>query len=127
MYRLVPDPTGYVIVRRKFDASPFAGGRVRLSAFLRTESVVRRQAVMMLLALNTAPRIEIAGTSAWERHELVMDVPQGARWVLAQVRLQGAGTVWASEVTLAKVDASVPLSEPTGAPREGPSNMGFEK
>jgi hypothetical protein len=116
---LAGKPSGRLIVRRRFAGQAYAGRRVRLTAYLRRESV-SHQAVFTVLTFTEGPHIEVAGTSGWLRHGFVVDVPPGAQWVQAEFRLEGAGTLWVSDVRLDRVSTALPLT------LQAPANLDFQ-
>src|SRR5208283_1761094 len=71
---LVARPTGSVKVVQSFIAKPYLGKRVRLTAFVKSEAVVRR-AALDLVASFGAGSAKVTGTTPWKKYELVVDVP----------------------------------------------------
>ena len=122
---LVAHPSGVITVYQKFDAVPYQGKRVRLTAFLRTEAVIHR-ATLSLGATSPAlagqsASVEVSGTTPWKKYELVADVPGAADLIEFLVTLDGAGTVWADDFAFEQVDKSVPVTV------RQPENLDFTK
>jgi hypothetical protein len=71
----------------------------------------------------------IKGTTAWTRHEVVLDVAPNAKNLAFGILLDGTGAAWIDEVGFEVVDKSVAT---TGTPAgeelaAEPANLDFEK
>jgi hypothetical protein len=117
---LVAHPSGAIAVFQGFDAVRYRGQRVRLTAFLRSETVASRGHLGLSMSGNNL-RVEVSGTSSWKRYELVADVPRAARSIEILVVLEGTGTLWADDFTFEQVNNSVPLTP------KAPDNLSFTK
>jgi hypothetical protein len=132
----VPSPTRHGLLGQVVDAGDYAGKRVRFSAFVRTEKVVRWCGLFMridgqdrdpkrALVTDGMERRPIRGTSGWTPIEVVLDVPAEASQIAFGASLTGAGSVWIDQVRLEVVDRSVPTTD-VRPPRK-PQNTGFEE
>ena len=122
---LVSDPSGSASVAQEFDARQYRGARVRLTGYLRTTRVAT-QASLGLSALGgdidfpQSSAVAVSGTKLWQRHEVVMDVPDTAGLIRILVDLTGAGSLWAANLGFERVSSQVPLTEP-----RRPQNLSF--
>ena len=116
---LVERPTGAVTVFQRFQAKRYQGGRVRLTAFLRSEAV--SGAFVALGTEGADATTDVSGTTGWKKYELVMDIPRRCESITVFLTLRGSGTIWADDFRFEQVDSSVPVSV-----RE-PMNLDFTK
>ena len=91
-----------------FDASLYQGKRVKLSASVKTKSVVNQSGLSLavydgsnraLTRDNMANR-PISGTVDWTKHDLVLDVPEHALKITIGAWTKGTGSIWMSQLTL---------------------------
>jgi len=98
---------------------------VRLTGFLRTARVAT-QANLGLVATGgemDAPHsssIAVSGTKPWQKHEIVMDIPDTAGLIRIVVSLLGTGSAWAANLGFESVSAQTPLTSP-----RRPQNLSF--
>src|ERR1700722_9466943 len=78
---LVSTPKGFVALAQWSSPRPYAGKRVRLSAFVKTENVVGSAGLWMRLdgggarqAFDNMNDRPLQGTHDWTRYEIVLDV-----------------------------------------------------
>jgi len=122
---------GFGTLMQDFSAEKYAGKRVRLSAFAKSEDVedwaglwMRVDKGSQSVAFDNMQDRPIKGTTGWKAYEVVLDVPQDATGIFFGVLLTKTGTVWLNSVKFEVVGQDVPV---TGkAKREGPTNLGFE-
>ncbi|MGE5360602.1 MAG: hypothetical protein ACM3NQ_16425, partial [Bacteroidales bacterium] len=99
-------------------AGAYLGKRVRLSAYIRTESAADGVSLSIgavnpnkvLLGLGTAEPVR--GTTDWTKQDIVLDVPQQSVTLWCDVTLQGTGKAWLDGVTLETVGLNVPVTAP---------------
>jgi hypothetical protein len=137
---------GFGAVVQRLSAAEYAGRRVVLSGWLKTE---RAEAAQLWLRVDAGATIvgfdnmddrPVSGTEPWTRYQLALDVPRNASVVAFGVLLHGSGRAWADDLALtfgderdvASTDMLPPdkvwrsLSPgPGGLPRR-PTNLGFE-
>jgi hypothetical protein len=113
-----PTDTGYGTFMQAFGAGAFQGKRLRFSAVVRTEGVegwaglwmrVEGEGKEPLAFDNMQPRA-LVGTTPCKRYDVVLDVPQEARSIMAGLLLSGTGKAWLGSVRFETVDASVPVT-----------------
>lgn len=93
---------GYASLDQELAGAEFAGKRVRLSGYVRTEGIAAGGADLWWAVLNKDGSVSYADTSAqgatgttpWTRHTLELDVRADADIVLFGVELYGNGTAW---------------------------------
>jgi hypothetical protein len=106
---LVARPTGSVKVVQSFIAKPYLGKRVRLTAFVKSEAVVRRAALDLVASFDAATA-KVAGTTSWKKYEVVVNVPAASDTIRIMLMLEGAGALWADDFTFEQVGSSVPIT-----------------
>ena len=79
------------------------------------------------LAFDNMHDRPLRGSPDWQRHDVVLDVPQEAMGIFFGVLLTGSGTVWLSDVKFETVGLDVP---PTGMTQrqpiaDAPTNLDF--
>jgi hypothetical protein len=115
----------------------YAGKRLRLSGYVRSEKVQSGWAGLWLridgpmqavLGFDNMQSRPIKGTQDWTRCEIVLDVPTTAVALAYGLLLDGDGVVWLDDLKFEVVPSTVPV---TGVPSLGlgrsPQNLDFEK
>lgn len=131
------DQEGFGTLMQNFAAAKFAGQRVRMSGYVKSENVTRWAGLWVrvdgsgaqpqVLAFDNMQSRPIKGTTDWQRYEVVLDVPASAQGIALGILLEGPGEVWLNGVAFDIVDASVPVTDmkiPSAAP-DGPRNLSF--
>lgn len=145
---VVPAPSGFGALMQVIAADAYRGRRVRFTGWLRGSELTGTAAVWLraddacdrVVAFDNSERSSVPGTSSWQRHEVVLDIPGEARTLSLGTLLSRGGTVWVSgarfeivadsvAVTAAAIpaeDACRPASVRTGqAYASAPVNLGF--
>ena len=78
-----------------------------------------------LLAFDNMQDRPIKGTTAWQRYEVVLDVPDSALGVYLGVLIDGPGEVWLNSNELQIVNTSIPTTGRNSAMPDGPRNLNF--
>jgi hypothetical protein len=113
-------PEGYGMIFNHMGPRRFVGKRVRMSAYIKTERVTEWAGMMMrldgkkqndFLGFDNMHERPIQGTTEWQRYEIVLDVPKGAKNLVFGMLLTGPGKAWLDDVKLDVVGSNVP---PTG-------------
>jgi hypothetical protein len=96
---------------------PYLGRRARLSAYVRTENVVKQAGLFLTAAAGgTTAALDnmwdrpITGTTGWKNYDLVIDVPSSATNVSFGIFMDGAGKAWIDGVTLEVVGPDVAVT-----------------
>ena len=125
---------GFGTLMQEFTADKYAGKRLRLSAFVKSEDVkdwaglwMRVDKEAKSVAFDNMENRSIKGTTGWQHYEVVLDVPQDATGIFFGVLLSGSGAVWLNDVKFEVVGSNVPTTGAAGAPqRPEPVNLGFD-
>jgi len=116
-------------------ANRYRGKRIRLSAWLKTESAAAtglwlscNDEQWFVLNADMMDGRQVRGTTPFTRYDLVIDVPEKAMEVRFGARLQGTGKVWIDDFRLDEVERSTPLTGLAGsAANDAPTNLSFEE
>lgn len=131
----VADTGGFGTLSQAFRADKYAGKRLRLSAFAKSDGVVDGAGLWLrvdkdkdIVAMDNMQDRPIKGTTGWQKYELVLDVPQDATGIFFGVLLSGQGTVWLNSAKFEVVGANVPTTGgKMGKLPDEPTNLDFEK
>lgn len=126
---------GFGTLMQTFSAEQFLGKRVRMTGFVRAESVEGRAGLWMRvdgterasLSFDNMQERPIRGTLPWQRYEIVLDVPPESASISFGVLLGGKGKVYVDDFAFEEVARSV---ETTGIVKRLPAtpvNLAFER
>ncbi|HMF41045.1 MAG TPA: hypothetical protein VKQ32_10125 [Polyangia bacterium] len=127
-----PDPSGFGSLMQVASADKFHGKRIRMSGWVKAENVKRSAGLWMRvdgpsqdpkqsLAFDAMNDRKINGTRAWQRYEIVLDVPNDATDIAFGATLSGAGAIWIDDIRFEEVGRDVPTTAPPP-----PRNLDFE-
>lgn len=127
---------GFGTLMQTVNAQPYRGKRVRMSAWVRSE-ISRGTAGLWFrvdgksgtaTAFDNMDDRPITGTTAWTRHEIVLDVNEDSALLAFGVLLAGEGAVYVDDFALEIVDASVATTDMLSRSKAAtmPVNLGFE-
>lgn len=129
---IAPAPGGAGVLMQRVPADAYRGKRVRFSASVRTEGVVRWAGLWMKVdrpdardPFDNMQDRPLGGTRDWERHAVVLDVPEDARAIELGLLQDGAGTSWIDEASFEVVGDDVAVTEVSQRPIEA-RDLGFE-
>jgi hypothetical protein len=103
-------------------ADAFRGTRVRMSGWVRADSVADSAGLWMRvdgpdtrktqhsLSFDNMENRPIKGTSDWTRYEIVLDVPPESVEIAFGILLADTGEVWLDDVQFVKVGNDVPTT-----------------
>jgi erythromycin esterase len=99
-------------VSQSFPAGMFVGDRLRLSGWIRTDSIANGQAAFWLrvdgveyyLAMDNMQGRGPSGRTEWQRYEVVVPVEEGARRIVFGAIVSGAGTAWFDGLALERLE-----------------------
>lgn len=114
----ITDTSAFAGIVQQLSAASYRGKRVRLSGFVRTDSVARGKGAGLWMRVDAADRTVAfdnmidfgrarTGSTPWSRLEIVLDVPGEAVGLAFGLLLSGGGIVRADDLALEVVDASV--------------------
>jgi len=128
-----PVSDGFGTLMQQFAADKYAGKRLRLSAFVKSDDVkdwaglwMRVDKGSQSVAFDNMESRSIKGTTGWQRYQVVLDVPQDATGIFFGVLLAGSGQVWLNDVKFEVVGSDVPTTGAGEAHRAEPVNLGFD-
>lgn len=117
----------------------FAGKRLKMSGYIRTEEVNGWGGFWLRVDGNCAsdPCIfdnmsnrKIRGTTDWKYCEIIVDVPKKATNIAYGALLSGGGQLWFDNLSFEVVDRSVAATIPykkENTPQDQPTNLAFEE
>jgi RNA polymerase sigma factor (sigma-70 family) len=130
---LVPRADGFGTFMQTFSAERFLEQRVRFSGALQCKGVADRVGLWMRvdgpggtrpLAFDNMADRPVRGTTDWEHHEVVLDVPAQAQAIAFGVLLSGEGEVRMSDFHVEIVGPDVPTTDSrTEALPDRPQNL----
>jgi beta-lactamase regulating signal transducer with metallopeptidase domain len=132
----VPTTDGFGTLMQSISANEYAGKRVRLRAWVRSQDVADWAGVWMRVdkgstsvAFDNMQNRPIKGDQSWETCDVVLDVPQNATGISFGVLLSKTGEVWMSDLTFEIVGNEVPTTNLTpnqaAPPPNRPANLNF--
>jgi hypothetical protein len=122
----VPETGGFGTLMQSINAAEFAGKRVRLRAWVKSQDVSEWAGLWMrvdkgqtMAAFDNMQGRPIKATQGWQTYDVVLDVPEDATGISLGVLLSGAGEVWMNHVAFEAVGKEEPLTSP--GPGQTPS------
>jgi hypothetical protein len=116
-------------------ADQYRGRRLRLSAFAKAANIKNWAGIWMrvdgqagrMLGFDNMQNRPVQGTTDWDRHDIVLEVPEEALYIAFGVLLAGRGQIWVDDFVFEFVGPETPV---TGQGQreysDRPSNLGFE-
>jgi hypothetical protein len=94
-----------------YAAQQYRGKRVRMSAFVKTDNVIKGSALWMRVdspnyhnaSYGSMEKRSIWGTRDWKEYEVVLDVPDDCELITLALVLSGTGQVWINNIKLQEV------------------------
>ena len=128
------NPQGFGALSQRFLAESFREKRLRLSGYLRVQSVEEWAGLWMridgaegeMLGFDNMNKRPVRGTSEWIRREVVLDVPANAYAIAIGALLVGPGQIWIDDFALEIVGRDVPTTAATELLAASPINLKFE-
>ena len=136
---LKPKPSateGFGTLMQQFDAGQYAGKRVRLSAWVKSENVddwaglwMRVDSGTKSVAFDNMQNRAIKGTTSWQNYAVVLDVPKDATGIAFGILVSKSGTVWLNSVQFETVGMDVQVTDMRAgsASLQHPTNLNFEE
>lgn len=131
-YGLYGEEVSIPRLEQSLDATRYAGKRIRVSAYFKTDAVAQYAGLWVNLVSHTnnmnnlpAPNIRVAdapvrGTQDWRKSEVVLDVPADIHTVGYGFGLVGSGQVWVDDMQIEVVGSDVPVTQPAPTPTTVP-------
>lgn len=106
------------------DASSYAGKRVRVSAYIKTQNVEDSANLVIAVIgpnLSWPANVDTSGdppkgTAGWKKYDLVIDIPSDVTDVVYGINLVGKGQAWMDDVQVEVVGNDVPVTTPVPTP-----------
>ncbi|WP_166241055.1 helix-turn-helix domain-containing protein [Paenibacillus turpanensis] len=128
---------GFVTLMQMFAAEAYAGKRLKLTAFVKSELSQGWAGVWMrvdhrngdMLKFDNMQDRPIQGTCDWNQFAVVLDIPKDSDAIAFGILLSGEGRVWADNFSFEVVDEKTPTTDKdTKAPLPPePLNLNFEQ
>lgn len=126
---------GFGTLMQEFSAERFLGKRVRMTGFVRAESVEGRAGLWMRvddtdrasLSFDNMQDRPIRGTLPWQRYEIVLDVPYESASIAFGILLRGKGKVYVDDFAFEEVAPTVEATGIATALSATPVNLAFEQ
>ena len=131
-----PEIDGFGTLMQQCLPSEYAGKRVRMSGYMKSQDVVGWAGFWFRvdgqgarsLAFDNMHGRAVRGPTGWKKYEIVLDVPQQATNLAYGALLDGTGKIWFSDLSFEVVDRSVATTNESGwdaLPK--PSNLDFSE
>ena len=131
--------TGFGTLMQMFSSEQYAGKRVRLTAFVKSDNIgpqgaddawaglwMRVDGPNGVQSFDNMQSRAIKGTSTWQPYSVVLDVPQDAKDIALGILLHGSGAVWISGIKFEVVGPEVPVTSYSAAPK-APVNLSLQE
>jgi len=127
---------GFGTLMQSINAANYAGKRVRLRAWVKSQEVANWAGVWMrvdkdktAVAFDNMQNRPIKGTQSWSMYDVVLDVPQDSTGISFGILLTGTGEVWINNITFEIVGGDIPVTsaklvQPAKLPDQ-PTNLRF--
>jgi hypothetical protein len=129
--------SGFGTIMQNVVADSYAGKRLRLSGFVKSDKVVDWAGLWMRvdgkgaepLAFDNMQQRAIKGSNDWQRFDVVLDVDPGATSIAFGVLLAGSGGVWFDDLKFEIVPSTVAITAgtPIRSVSKTAQNLGFEQ
>lgn len=130
LYSTESSVKGFGTIMQAFDADPYQGERVRLTAWVKAKDVEAWAGLWMRVdegqrsvGFDNMSSRPITGSQDWTQHSIVLDVTPGADKIALGALLQGPGELWVDDFALEVVSKDTPL---TGQKKRRALNLGFD-
>src|SRR5215469_6118784 len=108
---------GFGTLMQSINAANYAGKRVRLRAWVKSQEVANWAGVWMrvdkdktAVAFDNMQNRPIKGTQSWSMYDVVLDVPQDSTGISFGILLTGTGEVWINNITFEIVGGDIPVT-----------------
>jgi hypothetical protein len=132
---------GFGTMMQSFIPEEYIGKRVKLSGYIKTESVDGWVGLWMRvdgpkkegekyresLAFDNMNDRKIEGTTSWKKYEIILDVDKKAINLAYGVLLSGTGQAWLDDLTFEIVDKTEGTTATTKKRLKAPKNTSFEE
>ncbi len=128
-----PDAEGFGTMMQMFKADNYRSKRMSFSAIVKSVDVENWAGLWMridgtgerTLGFDNMQNRPIQGTTNWQKHTIVLDIPPESINIAFGILLSGSGQVWLSNVQFDEVSLDVPTTNISGANEAQPGNLNF--
>lgn len=111
--------SGFGTLMRNFQADEYAGGKLRLSGYVRADAVEGWAGLWLridgadkqVLNFNNMQSRPITGTSDWQKYDIVLNVPKESVGIAFGVLLTGKGQIWVDDLEFESVGQNAPVTD----------------
>ncbi|MBI5770473.1 MAG: hypothetical protein HZA93_22035 [Verrucomicrobia bacterium] len=135
-----PSVDGFGGMMQTISAEDYAGKRVRLSGWVKTEEAnqggghlwlrIDGQERGAMLGFDNMDNRAVKGTQDWQEASIVLDVPAGSAALAYGFFVSGGGKMWVNGQRIEEVGSDVPVTNMLSAKRpalpKAPANLGFD-
>ncbi len=121
---------------QQINATAFAGQRVRLTGYLKSENVEGSARLFLEIIgkkyrhggyqCHSNTNHGISGTNDWQLFSVIIDAHKKAQYINYGVSLTGKGRVWIDDISMEVVDSETPITPFETPIKEQPENTDFE-
>jgi hypothetical protein len=131
------EPGSQSVLVQTMPVEGYAGKRVRVSAYLKTEGLsenvvlwlhakrVEAARSQVTLAIDNMADRPVRGTTDWQQYTMVLDIPSKATHLDVGAIMNGGGVAWVDDFEIEEVGTDVPTTG-TGM-INSPTNLDFER
>lgn len=126
----------FATMMQQFKADQYRGKRIKLSCFVKSEDVRGFAGMWMrvdnhvgdVLQFDNMSNRPIVGTTDWNFHSIVLDIPKESVIISFGMLVQGEGKVWMDQFSFDEVDERVQSTNIEVVPEllDEPANLSFE-
>ncbi len=129
-----PKPLKYGVLMQRFESDNYKGKRMRMSARLKAVNVkdfsgmwLRVDSHKKIVAFDNMMDRSLIGTTEWQAHSIVLDIPIQSDLILMGLALMGEGKVYWDDLKWEEVGPDVPVTGSLNPlPEKEPTNLDFE-
>jgi hypothetical protein len=131
----VPVSDGFGTLMQTIAATEYAGKRVRLRAWVRSQDLTGWAGIWMradkgttMVAFDNMQNRKIKGTQAWKECDVVLDIPTDATGIAFGILMSETGEVWMNDASFEVVGKDVPTTDfqqPAPNLSNHPTNLKF--
>lgn len=130
------DGKGFGTIMQSISATNYAGKRVRLRGWVKSQGVSDWAGLWMrvdkgreMVAFDNMQDRAIKGVQPWTSYDVVLDIPADATSLNFGILLTGSGEVWLNDLSLEIIGTETPTTGVTLSTTlpQGPVNLGFSE
>jgi len=118
-------------IMQKFDASNYSRKKIRLSGYMKSINVEEQASFWIRIDKTDSTAIldnmfgrEIKGNTEWTNYEIILEIPENAKYISIGASLNGTGQIWFDDLLFEIVEN---IDHNKDERFEAPTNLSFEK